>query len=565
MNWSYAYSPSIWPSILAVFLMLGLAFFSSRRSSVPGAIPLMLACLFGAAWAAGSVMEYAATDLAGKIFWVKFQTVFQLPAASMITCFILEYAWPGRWLTRRNLALLSIVPLLVLGMILLDNRLHWIWTGFKFDGTVAPQLAPGGWLAIVYSFVLVILNLIALTWLFRHSPQHRWVVVVIIIGQVGVRTLYILEKADLVHSHLPLDVIGLAFIVSMYGIALFGFRIFDPIPLARRTVIEQLRDGVLVLDPAGRVAGMNKAAEYILGIPLKQVKGKLAAEILPGFPRLGVPLSSLEAHPLPGELKMGRGVEARSYEFEFSPLNDFHGLPVGYLLLLHDVSEQRRSQSQILEQQRALAMLTEREQLARELHDELAQGLALINIQAQLVCGLLEAGQQDQAQAQLQVLAKAARDAQFDVRGEIGMLSYHMDRGEGFLESLRHFTQTFQEKYGIQTEFYASEDMAEVPFAPTLEAQLFYIIQEVFTNIRKHARAKRVQVSLTQDPECILLEIEDDGVGFDPEEIPASQESFGQGIMTRRAAEVGGHVEVISSLGKGTKVTIEVPLIVEAL
>jgi len=414
--------------------------------------------------------------------------------------------------------------------------------------------------AILYSFLLVILNLIALTWLFRHSPQHRWVVVVILIGQVGVRTLYILEKANLVNSHLPLDVIGLAFNVLMYGIALFGFRIFDPIPLAQRTIIGQLRDGVLVLNPQGRVASLNAASERMLNIVLKQVRGKPVTEILPGFEDPGTTLPELAAQTAPVEITLGAGAEQRSCELETSPLNDFHGLPVGYLLLLHDVSEQRRSQSQILEQQRALAILKEREHLAQELHDELAQSLASINVQAQLVSGLLEAGQPDEARAQLEILAKAARETQVEVRGEIKLLSYRTNAIEGFMESLRRYTQGFQETYKIQTDLAAPADLPVVSFSPTVEAQLMHIVQEAFTNIRKHANARNVRVYAVRGQDTFSLEIEDDGRGFDTNIIHAGSESFGQGIMAQRAAEAGGFVEVNSAPGKGTRVLINVPL-----
>ena len=119
-------------------------------------------------------------------------------------------------------------------------------------------------MAISYSFGLVILKLIVFTWLFLHSPQHRWPVAIMVTGHIGVRALYVLEKANSIHSILPLDVLGLAFIVLMYAIALFGFRIFDPIALARQTAIAQLRDGMLVLDPQGRVVSLNPAAERIL-------------------------------------------------------------------------------------------------------------------------------------------------------------------------------------------------------------------------------------------------------------------------------------------------------------
>jgi signal transduction histidine kinase len=85
-------------------------------------------------------------------------------------------------------------------------------------------------------------------------------------------------------------------------------------------------------------------------------------------------------------------------------------------------------------------------------------------------------------------------------------------------------------------------------------------VQEAFANIHKHARAKQVRVSLTKEPGCMLLRIEDDGVGFDAGKLPTSQEAFGLGIMSQRAAEIGGRVEVNSAPGKGTRVTVVIPV-----
>jgi signal transduction histidine kinase len=560
MGIDYAYTPNIWPSILAVFLMLGLAIFSSRRTSIPGAIPLMIGSLLGAAWAAGSVLEYAATDLATKIFWVKFQTAWQLPAVTMVTCFVMEYAMPGRWLTRRNLALLSVAPLLVLSMILLDNRLHWIWASFTFDGSVVPQLAPGGWMAIIYSFVLVILNLITLIWLFQRSPQLRWVVVVIIIGQVGVRALYILEKADLVHSHLPLDVIGLAFIVLMYGIALFGFRIFDPIPLARRTVIEQLRDGVLVLDPQGRVASLNAAMERFLGVQQKQVIGRPVAEILPSATGLNFSPGSIVELSNPAELTLGSGAEAHCFELEASPLNDFHGLPVGFLLLLHDVTEQRRSQAQILGQQRALAALQEREKLARELHDNLGQVFGFVTTQGQASRQLLKRGEVSTADEYITRLVDVAREADVDIRESILGLQENLTK-MGLFSALEQYLVKYSQHFGIHTELNKPESIEEGGFDPLVEVQLLRIIQEALTNIRKHANALNAEVKFERDDGWVRVIIKDDGNGFDP---GTRMDEFGRHIglrvMRERAEEIGGHLDLYTEVDKGTQVVVKVPI-----
>jgi hypothetical protein len=182
---SYAYTPQIWPSVFTALLSIALAIYSWRRRSVPGVLSFMTGVLFYTGWAAGSLMEYTAVDVTTKIFWLKFQAVWQLPAITAITCFILDYAWPGRWLTRRNLALLSVPPLLAFGLILADNLHHPMYHSFSFDGSLIPQWGPGSWLFLAYSFGLGIVILIALAWLFLRSPQHRWPVALILMAQVG--------------------------------------------------------------------------------------------------------------------------------------------------------------------------------------------------------------------------------------------------------------------------------------------------------------------------------------------------------------------------------------------
>ncbi len=505
-------------------------------------------------------MEFAATTLPLRIFWAKFEAVWQLPAATTITCFVLEYAWPGRWLTRRNLAILTIGPLVVLGMILTNNQYHLMWRSFSLDGSAFPQLNLGGWIAILYSFGLVFLSIGVFAWLFLNSPQHRWPVAIMIAGHVGLRLLFLLEKGNIIKSALPLDVIGLAFMVLMYSIALFAFRIFDPIPLARQTVIEQLRDGMLVLDPQGRVASLNPAGERILGAPLKQIQGKLFSDFSPMFPMQLMPITGEMNLTKQIEMAVGPEEETHFYEINISPLNDFRGFPVGSLLMFHDVTGQRRSQAQILEQQRALATLNERERLARELHDELAQDLALVNVQAQLINKLLESGQNEQAQAQMQILSKAAREAHVDVRGEISRLSHRITPETGFLGALRQLLCAIQETYGIETELVLHQVDLEIVIAPTVEVQLLRIVQEAMTNIRKHARARHARVDLATEPGCLRILIEDDGVGFDPEHLASSHQTFGLGIMSNRAKEINGRVEVQSTPGKGTQVAVIIPV-----
>ena len=217
-------------------------------------------------------MEFAAVDIETRITWSKIEYTWLLPSITAITCFILEYTWPGRWLTRRNLALLSIAPLLSTLFSFTNDFHHLSFIGFRSYEPMTPQYGPIGWAFVIYAYMLTILNIVVLIWLFRHSPQHRWSVVIIVIGQIAVRVLFLLDSArgNSWFSTIP----ELIFAYLAYAIALFGFHIFDPVPLAHKTVIAQMREGMLVSDTRGRVVSINPAAKTMLGLPAKNALGQ---------------------------------------------------------------------------------------------------------------------------------------------------------------------------------------------------------------------------------------------------------------------------------------------------
>jgi PAS domain S-box-containing protein len=514
-------------------------------------------------WLAGSVLELAALDVTTKIFWFKFQAVWQLPAATASTCFILEYAWPGRWLTRRNLALLSIAPLLLAILVLTNDLHHLAWTGFIVNESIIPLRGPAIWSLIAYGYGLGLLNLIVLVWLFLHSPQHRWPVVIMVTGQIGMRAMYLLEKTYLTGFNLPLDVIGLAVMDLVYAIALFGFRIFDPIPLARLTAIRQLREGMLVLDSQGRVVSLNPAAEKIFGMPAKQMKGRLFQELLPSYP--DKPLLD----PFWTEIEFSKpvGAEIRHYALEISRLNDFRGLKIGRLLLLHDVTTQKHVQAQQAQMVWAQATLQEREQLADELHDGLSQNLAFLNLQAQAAQVYLQAGKEKSAQASLRRLTEAADQIQEDTRELIDHLLSVSLPSENFCNTLRRILKDFKKQTSLPILLELDgEDASEncfdsIRLPPPVAVQLIRIFQEALVNIRKHAQgARQISVKLQRSNDQLHLTIQDDGPGFNPAEQKGQGRHFGLQIMRQRATRIGGQVSVASVPGMGTRVVVEVPL-----
>ncbi len=559
MTLYYEYTPYIWPMLASAGFNAALGLYAWRRRKVPGALPFAILMLFMSQWAMGAALELAAIDIPTKIFWFKFQYFWQGPVIAIGLWFVLEYAQLNRFLTRRNLILLFAFPLAGSLLILTNDAHHWIWLGFSFDQGIQPLRGSGNWILTSVGILLTLMNFPVLIWLFIRSPQHRWPAALILCGQLVVRAAYVFDVAN-VNPFAPMDptVLATNFSATMYAISLFGFRMFDPIPVARRTVIEQMQEGMLVLDMAQKIVDLNLAAEKLLGFPAAYIRGRDAAEVLPAY--AGVNEQTDDTSTAQSEIELGTGATARYCTLHLSPLKDRSGHTLGYLILLHDMTEQKRAQAQLMEQQRALAALKEREQVARELHDELSQELAFINLQAQAASELLTAGETLQARAHLARLAEVARETQVDVREQISKLSLSILPEEGFIGALRRFLEAFHRTYEIQAELIFPEGQLTVLLEPTAEVQLLRIVQEAFTNIRKHACARSARVSMAMESDGMELVIEDDGNGFDLRQRAENGETFGLRIMRERAAEIGGSLQVESEAGRGTRVIVRIPI-----
>ena len=551
---AYQYTPAIWPSIFTVMLMTVLAVYAWRRRNLPGALWFVIYCLLGVAFLTAKVVEFLAVDFETKIFWFNIGHPWWLPGTTALTCFVLEYTWPGRWVTRRTVALLSIAPLLILVLLFTNDFHHLLFRSYEFTGDVVPLHGPAGWGFVVYNLGLRVVSIIALAWLFVRSPGHRLPALLImlaetIVGVVLVLDPYIEESQFFYVPEKAVPVVACA-------IALFGYRLFDPIPLARQTVIEQLQAGMLVLDLEGRVISLNPAAERILNAPAKQVKGKLVKELLPAYPE--IPLADSGESEI--ELGIGAGTSLRYYMFRVWPLNDFRGLTVGLLLLLTDVTEQKRAQAQILEQQRSLATLHERGQLARELHDNVGQVFAFVNVQGQTIHRLLSRGDLSTADEYVRRLLEVAREADVDIRESIMSLRATLSE-HGLFPTLTQYLARYEKNYGIQTLLEGSEPFTAGAFEPLVEVQLVRILQEALTNVRKHANARCVRMAFLLEDGWARVTVRDDGQGFDPDaSFAGMEEHVGLRVMRERAEEVGGSLSLQSASGQGTELVVRVPV-----
>jgi signal transduction histidine kinase len=571
MTGAYAYTPAIWPPLVAAFFLAAIGLYAWRRRDVPGGKPFVAMSVFSILMLLGIAFEAAAVAPATKLAWYKFQFVVLIAAVTPVTCFVLDYACPGRWLTRRNLILLSTPGLLGLLMVVIaDSQFIWRRLELGADGSVSLYYAPAGAILVAYGVAMYLLYAAVFLRLFIRSPQHRWPVALMLLGQVVSRTMFLLDNAHLpALSPLDLSVFVVVLPWTTYVIALFGFHILDPLPAARQTAIEQMQAGVVVFDAGWQVVSLNPAAESILGVGTGVAHLKTWRQLLPSqAPPPDLPNASPQdagvATDLP-EMTFGSGSNARQYAPSLSPLRDFRGLLMGYLLMLRDVTEERRAQAQTLAQQWAQAVLQEREQLADELHDGLSQSLAFLNLEAQTALLYLDAEQREAARPHLTRLAEVSRQMQGDMRELIGNLLAVSLPSEGFCASLRQIVTRYEQQNGLAIHLHI-DPSAEALCSPDLlppavGVQLVRIAQEALSNVHKHAGAPgEIGVHLQVEAGQILLAITDNGAGFDPDATGVGREHFGLQVMRRRAEHMGGRLAVHSAPGEGTRVEVYIPL-----
>ena len=556
MTWPYIYSPEIWLPVFTVFLLMALSMYSWRGRSVPGAVPLALASLFTALWAIGSVMEYSAIDLAVKITWVMFQAISQLFASTLITCFVLEFAWPRRWLTRRNLILLFLVPLLNVVAILIDELYQLGWLGLGPDASILPLYDQNSWLFLTYIYMLGLVNLIVFAWLFVHSPRQRWQVIVMGIGQIVAGMAFLLEPAGITHSGFPVELLAIAVLFFVYAIVRFGLYIFNPIPLAHQLALKQMHVGMLVFDAQRRVVSLNPSAERILKVPPGSAIGRSIRELLPDYPdesQVGAAGTEIELN-----LETEQGI--RQYTLTISFVNDGWGVNSGGLLLLRDVTEQKQAQAKLITQKQALAMLQERERLARDLHDTLGQVLGYASMQVDAAAKLSRDGQGEAAAAQLDRLGRMIREAHAEMREFIMNLRTAPALQGTFFAAVQQYLEGFTGNYDIQTDLTIGPSWNGTTFSPDMQMQIFRIVQEALTNARKHSKAHHVQVKFEAEDGRIFVIIRDDGHGFSPNHLEKVYgQHFGLQFMQERAGQLGGTLQIQTTPGKGTEVVLEVP------
>jgi PAS domain S-box-containing protein len=333
---------------------------------------------------------------------------------------------------------------------------------------------------------------------------------------------------------------------------------------AYRVLIESMNEGALTLTANNVILYANQCFAKMVKCPLERVMGASFSRFLSTEDRqtLRVLLkrADIAGSRIQALLKAGDGSQMPVL-ISIRPLakGDSKSAAVG--MVMTDMTEARRNEELLrgLSHRLVQAQEAERGRVALELHDHITQLLCAIHARSQALADKLSARDGSSRQEAMKL-----RDMLGQTAEEVERISRDLRPGIlselGLVAVLRSDSAKFAERTGVPLRVTCVELIAGL----SAEAELaFYrILQEALKNVEKHARARHAAVRLTQQGAFVEMVINDDGIGFDPEQRPArrkAQRGFGLLSMRERAASVGGALSVQSAPGQGTTVCARVP------
>lgn len=339
-----------------------------------------------------------------------------------------------------------------------------------------------------------------------------------------------------------------------------------------RTLAENSPDIIARYDTMCRTTYVNPQLERTLRLPAAAMLGITPMERFPGgeFRDYQKLIEKVLATGSEAEIEIvmpdiGDGMRYHHIRFVAERNND--GGIIGVLAIGRDITVRKRTEEQLRENQERLNAMTlelslaeerERRAMAAELHDQIGQDLAL----ARIKLGVLAKNPESEHATRLLGETRQILDSMiYDVRALTHRISPPILESGSLGAALKWLGRQVETDYGLQVEF--SDDMRDKPLSEELRAVVYHAVRELLINTAKHARAVTVRVTVGRQDDSLIVEVADDGIGFDPTAINENRsigDGFGLFNVRRRICHLGGTFAIESSFGNGTRITIGMPL-----
>ena len=583
-------------SLIATAVMaVVLAYHLWQRRSRPGARSAVFMMLAAIVISLTYLWQYSSSTLSAQVSATNMQYIGIMALPVTWVAFALQYTGHGKWLTRRNLLLLSIVPAVTVVVVWTNGIDGLMYQGRHLDTSgpftiIAKTYGPWFWIASGYNYLLMLGAVFFLLRRLFQSPRlHRGQSIALLISiavPLAWNVIYVADLTEMYH----VDMTPSAFVISGAAIAwgLFRLRMFDVMPLAQDAVVQGMRDGVLVLDTEDRVVGLNGTAESIVGCTLQEAFGQPAGSALSRQPRLA---DLLHKTAIASESQMEVNVETdgvkRRFESRLAPLVVGHDRIVGRLIILHDITERLRAEQdlrQLYASERDMRQELEverekRTEFTRALVHELKTPITPVLAAAELLLQRIE----DETSLKLvesiersaSNLNRRIDDLMDLIRGETEMLSLSLVPVDlvSLLENLG------QEMTPVATDAGHSLVVDLPPSTPEIQAdsdRLRQVVQNLLNNAIKFApTGGTITLTARMDHARLIVEVHDTGHGMTEEDLTRLFDPYfrrvedrerlgglGLGLaLSKRLVELhGGEMWVNSRKRQGTTFGFSLPL-----
>jgi PAS domain S-box-containing protein len=339
-----------------------------------------------------------------------------------------------------------------------------------------------------------------------------------------------------------------------------------------RQMVEAAPNGMIMVGQDGKIVLANGQMEKLFGYAMEEMLGQLVELLVPERFRPHHPLHRHDFFAQPalrllgarGEL-FARRKDGSEFPVEIglSPVRTDQGLFV--LASIIDITQRLEAEQDLRQNQRELRVLTgrlllaqeiERRRIARELHDDLSQGLALLSVQLDLLSHM-PTESSDQLAGRVQGLSIQVKQLSTSVHDLSRQLHPTKLEQLGLVAAVSGLCKELGQSHDVRIEF-AHHDFPEAIHADTALC-LYRIAQEALQNVIKHSGAQRADVELYGNADAIFLRIADDGAGFDPRSADGKG-GLGLVSMRERLRLVNGQITIDSSPSSGTRVEVSVPI-----
>ncbi|SEP90533.1 sensor histidine kinase [Natrinema salaciae] len=373
--------------LLSFVVAVGTVAAAWRTRPAPGSASLSALMATVAVWLGAHVLEIESTALAWKLHWANLQWLCAAAIPTLFLVFALQYTGKDRWLTRRKQGLLAIEPLVMAGLLAINDWTHVLWgpagtetvalAGWWESTATVATSEPNVGLFVHLGYATLCLaatSVLVLDLIVRSERLYRWQGVVVFVAIT-------VPWATAVVSTSSLETIGvtpIGFTVTGLAITfgLYRYRLLEIAPIARSEVVTNLESGVLVVDADRRIVDSNPVAQEIFGRSRDDLVGEPIADVVPAVdidPSIDGTLetdgsdsatgrgnddrtaegattgadAANDAENRPVQFSLGDESDRRYYTHSTSPIDDGRGRPIGWTIVVHDVTERVRREREL--------------------------------------------------------------------------------------------------------------------------------------------------------------------------------------------------------------------------